>query len=56
MKILNDRELVIAEDVKSKEDWNKISEMVEELIVIVKDKYIKNINTLHFAQLNGRKK
>ena len=54
MKILNDSEVVIAENVKTADDWAKIEAMVEELSILINDRYIKNIKQFQSAKLNGK--
>lgn len=59
MKILNDSELIIAENIETADDWAKIEEMVEELSILINDRYIKNIkniNQLRSDKLNGKNK
>jgi len=54
MKILNDSEVVIAENVITSDDWVKIEQMVNELAILINDRYKKNINQLQSAKLNGK--
>jgi hypothetical protein len=59
MKILNDSELIIAENIETADDWAKIEKMVEELSILINDRYIKNIkniNQLRSDKLNGKNK
>jgi hypothetical protein len=55
MKILNnDSEVIIVENVKTADDWAKIEAMVEELSILINDRYIKNIKQFQSAKLNGK--